>query len=174
MRLDFYANGVRTLSTALSIGGGILGWSMTAPHLQRRAVAHQRRGRDRDQRRHLCGAKGPLQQCEHDRVSWSDCRQTNLNQRHTRIVASKSATPTALWAIPFATLPLPAMSRFDRLADQAPDAAFALIEQYKADPSPTKVDLSPGFYRDENGKPWVLPSVQMVNPKFPPLPVSVR
>lgn len=54
------------------------------------------------------------------------------------------------------------MSRFANLAEQAPDAAFALIEQFKADPSPVKVDLSPGFYRDEDAKPWVLPSVQMV------------
>lgn len=54
------------------------------------------------------------------------------------------------------------MSRLDGLAEPIPDAAFALIEQYKADPTPTKVDLSPGFYRDENGKPWILPSVQMV------------
>lgn len=54
------------------------------------------------------------------------------------------------------------MSRFAKLADQAPDAAFALIEQFKADPSPVKVDLSPGFYRDEDANPWVLPSVRMV------------
>lgn len=54
------------------------------------------------------------------------------------------------------------MSRFASLPDQAPDAAFALIEQFKADTSPVKVDLSPGFYRDEDAKPWILPSVQMV------------
>lgn len=54
------------------------------------------------------------------------------------------------------------MSRFDKLAERAPDAAFALIEEYQADSSPRKVDLSPGFYRDEHGQPWVLPSVQMV------------
>ncbi|KAK2616160.1 hypothetical protein N8I77_002867 [Diaporthe amygdali] len=53
------------------------------------------------------------------------------------------------------------MSQFAKLADQAPDAAFALIEQFKEDPSTVKVDLSPGFYRDEDAKPWVLPSVQM-------------
>lgn len=57
---------------------------------------------------------------------------------------------------------MPAMSRFAQLVDTAPDAAFALIEQFKADPSPKKVDLSPGFYRDEYAKPWVLPSVRMV------------
>lgn len=54
------------------------------------------------------------------------------------------------------------MSRFEKLTEQAPDAAFALIEQFKANPSPVKVDLSPGFYRDEDAKPWVLPSVQLV------------
>ena len=66
------------------------------------------------------------------------------------------------------------MSRFDKLADRAPDAAFALIEQYKADPSPTKVDLSPGFYRDKNENPWVLPSVQLVHRKSPPQPLVTR
>ena len=58
------------------------------------------------------------------------------------------------------------MSRFANLADTAPDAAFALIEQFKADPSSIKVDLSPGFYRDEDAKPWVLPSVRMVSHKL--------
>ena len=32
----------------------------------------------------------------------------------------------------------------ENLPDVAADAAFALIEQYKADSSPHKVDLSPG------------------------------
>ncbi|CAK1356997.1 unnamed protein product [Cercospora beticola] len=50
----------------------------------------------------------------------------------------------------------------ENLPDVAADAAFALIEQYKADSSPHKVDLSPGFYRDEQAKPWTLPSVQQV------------
>ncbi|GIZ42269.1 hypothetical protein CKM354_000554400 [Cercospora kikuchii] len=52
------------------------------------------------------------------------------------------------------------MSCLENLPDVAADAAFALIEQYKADSSPHKVDLSPGFYRDEQAKPWTLPSVQ--------------
>lgn len=54
------------------------------------------------------------------------------------------------------------MSCLENLPDVAADAAFALIEQYKADSSPHKVDLSPGFYRDEQAKPWTLPSVQQV------------
>lgn len=55
------------------------------------------------------------------------------------------------------------MSGFADLPDQAPDAAFALIEQYRADSAVFKVDLSPGFYRDEAAEPWVLPSVQGVS-----------
>jgi len=40
-----------------------------------------------------------------------------------------------------------------------PDAIFALTAQYQADPFPQKVNLGQGTYRDEDGKPWVLPSV---------------
>jgi len=60
---------------------------------------------------------------------------------------------------------LPAMSQFETLPEQVPDAAFSLIEQYKADESPQKVDLSPGFYRDEDARPWILPSVHTVRLK---------
>ncbi|PON22093.1 hypothetical protein TGAM01_v208967 [Trichoderma gamsii] len=52
------------------------------------------------------------------------------------------------------------MSHFASLSEVPPDAAFALIDAYKADHSPLKVDLSPGFYRDEDARPWILPSVQ--------------
>jgi aspartate aminotransferase len=55
------------------------------------------------------------------------------------------------------------MSKFAHLPKARPDAAFALVEAYKADKSPHKVDLSPGFYRDEDAKPWILPSVRMVS-----------
>jgi aspartate aminotransferase len=41
-----------------------------------------------------------------------------------------------------------------------PDAIFALTAQYNADTFPQKVNLGQGTYRDENGQPWVLPSVQ--------------
>lgn len=54
------------------------------------------------------------------------------------------------------------MSHFASLSEVPPDAAFALIDAYKADHSPLKVDLSPGFYRDEDARPWILPSVQKV------------
>ncbi|RDW90650.1 uncharacterized protein DSM5745_02425 [Aspergillus mulundensis] len=41
-----------------------------------------------------------------------------------------------------------------------PDAIFALTAQYNVDPSPVKVNLGQGTYRDDNGQPWVLPSVR--------------
>ncbi|KAL4927661.1 pyridoxal phosphate-dependent transferase [Aspergillus undulatus] len=41
-----------------------------------------------------------------------------------------------------------------------PDAIFALTAKYLSDPSPNKVNLGQGTYRDNNGQPWVLPSVQ--------------
>ncbi|KXX82023.1 Aspartate aminotransferase, cytoplasmic [Madurella mycetomatis] len=44
---------------------------------------------------------------------------------------------------------------------QAPeDPLFGLMRAYKADPSPNKVDLGIGAYRDDNAKPWVLPVVK--------------
>ncbi|OJJ08180.1 hypothetical protein ASPVEDRAFT_143688 [Aspergillus versicolor CBS 583.65] len=41
-----------------------------------------------------------------------------------------------------------------------PDTAFGLMADFDADPHPNKVSLVAGAYRDENGNPWVLPSVR--------------
>ncbi|EFW99230.1 aspartate aminotransferase [Grosmannia clavigera kw1407] len=44
---------------------------------------------------------------------------------------------------------------------QAPeDPLFGLMREYRADKSKDKVDLGIGAYRDNNGKPWVLPVVK--------------
>ncbi|GAQ43598.1 hypothetical protein AtubIFM55763_010584 [Aspergillus tubingensis] len=40
------------------------------------------------------------------------------------------------------------------------DTAFGLMAEYDADQHPNKVSLIAGAYRDENGQPWVLPSVE--------------
>lgn len=42
------------------------------------------------------------------------------------------------------------------------DTAFGIMADFEADPHPNKVSLIAGAYRDEYGKPWVLPSVKMV------------
>jgi aspartate aminotransferase len=46
---------------------------------------------------------------------------------------------------------------------QAPeDPLFGLVAAYRADTFDKKVDLGIGAYRDDNGKPWVLPVVKKV------------
>lgn len=42
------------------------------------------------------------------------------------------------------------------------DEAYALTAAYKADDFPQKVILGAGVYKDENGKPWILPCVKEV------------
>ena len=43
------------------------------------------------------------------------------------------------------------------------DPLFGLAQDFKRDPSDKKIDLVIGAYRDENAKPWILPSVKKVN-----------
>lgn len=46
---------------------------------------------------------------------------------------------------------------------QAPeDPMFGLMAAYKRDTDPKKVDLGIGAYRDNHGKPWILPVVRQV------------
>lgn len=46
-----------------------------------------------------------------------------------------------------------------------PDAIFELTQLYKSDQSPKKVNLGQGTYKDENGNPWILPSVRAAQEK---------
>lgn len=47
-----------------------------------------------------------------------------------------------------------------------PDENFSLKSRADADERPFKIDLSIGAYRDQNGKPWVLPSVRAAEKKL--------
>ena len=40
-----------------------------------------------------------------------------------------------------------------------PDAILGITEAFKKDNNPKKINLGVGAYRDDNGKPFVLPSV---------------
>ena len=40
-----------------------------------------------------------------------------------------------------------------------PDAILGVTEAFKKDSNPNKINLGVGAYRDDNGKPFVLPSV---------------
>jgi len=42
----------------------------------------------------------------------------------------------------------------------APDAILGIAENFKSCTSPSKVNVCVGAYRDESGKPWILPSVR--------------
>lgn len=44
-----------------------------------------------------------------------------------------------------------------------PDAILGVTEAFKRDSNPKKINLGVGAYRDDNGKPFVLPSVRKVS-----------
>lgn len=44
-----------------------------------------------------------------------------------------------------------------------PDAILGITEAYKRDTNPNKINLGAGAYRDDNGKPYILPTVLQVN-----------
>lgn len=48
----------------------------------------------------------------------------------------------------------------------APDVILGIKEAYLKDTHPKKVNLGVGAYRDDDGKPFVLPSVRKVSPIF--------
>jgi len=54
------------------------------------------------------------------------------------------------------------------IAAAPPDPLFGLAQDFKRDPSDKKIDLVIGAYRDDDAKPWVLPSVQKVFLLHPP------
>jgi len=88
--------------------------------------------------------------------------------RTTSPVLSSPASPTMLAPANTAAAAAPpgsprgAPSVFDHVPLEPPDAIFGIANAYKADPAANKVDLVVGAYRTDEGKPWVLPSVQEV------------
>lgn len=53
-------------------------------------------------------------------------------------------------------------SLFSGLDTMPGDPIFGLMKQYAMDPAEFKASLTIGVYRDEEGKPWVLPTVKKV------------
>ena len=47
-----------------------------------------------------------------------------------------------------------------------PDPIFSLTERFKADTHPNKVNLGVGAYRDDETKPFILPSVRMAEERI--------
>lgn len=46
-----------------------------------------------------------------------------------------------------------------------PDAILGITEAFKRDTNPNKINLGVGAYRDDNGKPYVLPCVRKAEEK---------
>jgi aspartate/tyrosine/aromatic aminotransferase len=57
-------------------------------------------------------------------------------------------------------------SLFASLSDIPLDPHYALKELFHSDTDPEKVILGSGLYRDDNSKPWVLPTIQLVSITF--------
>lgn len=57
-------------------------------------------------------------------------------------------------------------SYFDVAEAVEPDGIFEVLRRYNTDSSPEKVNICVGAYRDQDGKPWVLPSVRMAEKKI--------
>jgi aspartate/tyrosine/aromatic aminotransferase len=62
-----------------------------------------------------------------------------------------------LWIVRFFFM---ASSPFDGIPVAPPDVIFGVLQQFKADPAPNKVNLSVGAYRTDDGKPYVLKAVR--------------
>lgn len=55
---------------------------------------------------------------------------------------------------------------FTEVKELPPDPLFGLKARYNADTRSDKVDLGIGAYRDNNGKPWILPAVKQAERKL--------
>lgn len=58
------------------------------------------------------------------------------------------------------------MTKFAGVTELPPDPLFGLKARYNADSRTDKVDLGIGAYRDNNGKPWILPAVRRAEQKL--------
>jgi len=58
------------------------------------------------------------------------------------------------------------MSYLDAIPQGPPDAILGIAQAFGASKAPNKVNVCVGAYRDENGIPWVLPSVKAAEEKL--------
>ena len=68
--------------------------------------------------------------------------------------------------------PMQPESVFSKLDIAPHDEVFALMAAFQADPSPDKVSLGAGVYRDNEARSWRLPTVRKVrfSTLQPPIP----
>lgn len=68
-------------------------------------------------------------------------RVTTLAEKYAQIVAVRQSS---VWS---------------HVEQGPPDAILGITEAFKKDENPNKMNLGAGAYRDDNGKPWVLPCI---------------
>ncbi|XP_055372864.1 aspartate aminotransferase, mitochondrial [Condylostylus longicornis] len=76
-------------------------------------------------------------------------KQQNVHLINTTNAANSKINSTAAMS-----------SWFQHVEMGPPDAILGVTEAYKRDQNPNKINLGVGAYRDDNGKPFVLPSVR--------------
>lgn len=59
-----------------------------------------------------------------------------------------------------------ALNLFDDVPMGPPDAILGIAQAFRACTDPAKVNVCVGAYRDESGKPWILPSVRAAEEKM--------
>lgn len=81
-----------------------------------------------------------------------------------RVAASRRATASATVAAPrlYAVARAAPQSTWAHVQGGPPDPILGVTEAFKKDTDSRKINLGVGAYRDENGKPYVLPSVRKV------------
>ena len=57
-------------------------------------------------------------------------------------------------------------SSWTQVEQGPPDAILGITEAFKKDTNPNKMNLGAGAYRDDDGKPYVLPSIKKVLLEF--------
>lgn len=60
------------------------------------------------------------------------------------------------------SVPRRALTAWSNVPAGPPDPILGVTEAFKADTNPLKMNLGVGAYRDDNNKPYVLPSVLLV------------
>ena len=80
----------------------------------------------------------------------------------TKTILTRTAAPARNL---LARQPIRAASAWANVQQGPPDAILGITEAFKKDSHPKKINLGVGAYRDDRGKPYVLPSVQTAEQK---------
>merc|ERR1712130_627796 len=84
------------------------------------------------------------------------CTDKMLSRSRTALRASAQASKLRLQL----QSSIRAASAWSQVPQGPPDAILGITEAHKADSHPEKINLGVGAYRDDQGKPYVLPSVK--------------